>query len=286
MTAKNSALAVPQAFTSDDIVALLQQSGDLSTDTSNFRRMRLAGGILVTLDGQGETEEMFPPKMVKGVPQPAVTLRIVEPPAYYNAFWLGPEVDDKGKETGAVDPNRIGRPDLNKTFSRRWDDPERQAKDKNPSNDVYDELERVTGKRGGFKGDMVVQIVPEDGQLTGDEQLYHLTLSASACLDWRGTRANPGGGVVQEENFIVQLAKKAAAETDGDPQAAVLNAMTSLRLGGVVADAYILQASNKDNSQSWPVISFRPVHITAPQEQPALAASVDPQSTGDDDLPF
>jgi hypothetical protein len=281
----STALTAPTTMTPADIVALLQQSGDL-TESTSFRRMRLDGGVLVTLDGKGEVEEMFPPRMAKGVPQPAVTLRIVEPPAYYNAFWLGPELDEKGQPTGAVDPNRIGRPDLAKQFSKRWDDPARQAADKNPANDVYALIEEATGKRGGFKGDMVVQVVPEDGVLTGNEQPYQLTLSASACLDWRGTRNDPAGGVVQEKNFIVQLAEKAASETDEDPQKAVLDAMTALRLGGVVADAYILQASNNDNSRSWPVIAFKPVHIEVPAAAPAIAAPADPQSVGDDDLPF
>lgn len=281
------AVATPSVLTAAELTALLQQSGDLSLPGSDFRRMRLEGGVLVTLDAQGETEDMFPPKMVKGVPQPSVTVRIVEPPIYYNAFWLGPEVNDKGEATRAFDPNRIGRPELSKSFCKKYDDPARQAADNNPSNEVYDLVATATGQRGDFRADLKLQIVPESGELTGDEPIYTLTLSASAALDWRGTRKNPTGGVAQEKNFIVQLAEFAAAqaaEAGGDAMAqqkAVLDAMTSLRLGGVVADIYLLRVSNSDNSNTWTIPAFKPVHVEYATEAPALSDGADPASSDD-----
>lgn len=287
------AVAVPQTLSPAELAALLQQTGDLPQASSDFRRMRLDGGMLVTLDSQGEVEEMFPPKFVKGVPQPALTVRIVEPPVYFNAIWLGAETDERGQPTGAVDPNRIGRPDLNKMFSKRFDDPSKQAADRSPANDVYDDLVAVTGNRGGFKADLKVQVVPESGQMVGDEPVFTLTLSSSSALDWRGTRKNPTGGVVQEKNFIIQLAEfaaSAAAEAGGDAgaqQLAVTNAMTALRLGGVVADVYILQAQNEDGSRKWPVIAFKPVHVEPLEEAPALEAGGDePLAQDPDDIGF
>jgi hypothetical protein len=284
---------VPTSISADTIKELLQQSGMLSQATSNFRRMRLDGGMLVTLDAQGEVEDMFPPKIVKGEPQPSLTVRIVEPPVYYNAFWLGPEVDEKGRPTGAVDPNRIGHPELAKSFSKKYDDPAKQAEDKGQSNEFYDELEQVTGKRGAFRADVQLQIVPDSGELTGEEPIFTLSLSASAALDWRGTRRNPTGGVVQDENFIVQLANFAVTqviEAGGDDNAqktAVLNAMTALKLGGVVADIYLLRASNDDGSNTWTIPAFKPVHVEMPEAPaPALSATTDAATESPDDIGF
>jgi hypothetical protein len=294
---KNSALAIaPATLSTESLTALLQQSGDLSVSSGDsFRRMRLDGGMLVTLDGQGEVEEMFPPKVVKGVPQPALTVQIVSPPVYYNAFWLGPELDEKGQPTGAVDANRINRPDLNKNFSKRYDDPAEQAKDNNPANDVYDDIERATGKRGAFKADIRVRIV-ENNELSEDAPIYSLSLSASSALDWRGTRKNPTGGVGQEKNFIIQLAEFAAqlAADNGADEAgqekAVLDAMFALRMGGVIADIYLNKASNNDNSRVWTVVCFKPVQITEITAPTAITegstVAEAEASLSDDDLPF
>lgn len=282
----NAVATVPEAITSDALTALLQQSGMLSVSSSDFRRMKLDGGVLVTLDAQGDTEDMFPPKVTKGVAQPSVTVRIVEPPRYYNAFWLGSEKDDKGNPTRAFDPGRLGRGDLNKSFSKKYDDAADQQADKNPANELYDQIEAMTGKRGDFRADLKVQVLPEDGEFKGDEQVYTLTLSASSALDWRGTRRNPTGGTVQEENFIFQLAKMAAGkaiENGTDQSKEVLAAMEALRLGGVVADIYLLRDSNEDGSRNWTVIAFKPVHYEVPEAAPALTEGT---SLPEDEVPF
>lgn len=290
MTKNTVQVAQPAQISPADLTALLQQTGMLTTQSEGFHRMRLDGGMLVTIGQNGEVEEMFPPKVNKGVPLPSLTVQIVEPPVYYNAFWLGPEVDDQGRATGGTDPNRIGRPDLNKTFSKKYDDPAEQAKDKNPANEVYDQLVAVTGNRGAFKADIKLRIVPESGELTGDEPVYTLSLSSTAALDFRGTQRDPMGGIVQEKNFIVQLAEFALAkviEEGGDENAqkqAVLNAMIAFRLGGVIADVYLYRTSNSDNSRTWTVPAFKPVHIEFPEGAPTALAS-GPEATGDD-IPF
>lgn len=289
---KSNAVVVPQTtLSSAELMAALRQSGMVSEQTSTFRRMKLDGGMLVALDAQGEVEEMFPPKIVKGEPQPSVILRIVEPPVYYNAIWLGPEFDDKGNPTKAFDPNKIGRPDLNKTFAKKYDDAGRQAADKSPGNEAYDQIVAASGNRGEFRGDLQVQIVPESGEMTGEETIYTLSLSASACLDWRGTRRDPEGGVVQDKNFIVQLGELAveqaiaAGVTDtGGLQMAVLNAMTALRLGGVVAEVYLLRATSEDGNRTWTIPAFKPVHIESVDAPAALAdpTTVGPEQNSED----
>lgn len=290
--ASTGVMVQPTAISSADITALLQQSGMLSQASTGYRRMRLTGGILYTLDAQGEVEDMFPPKMEKGVTKPSLTVRIVEPPIYYNSFWFDRETDDKGRVQGkgVVDPNRIGRPDLMKNFSKKYDDPEKQATLANSDADkVFDQIAEATGKRGDFKADVQVQIVPESGEMTGEETIYTLTLSGTAALDWRGTRKNPTGGVAQEKNFIVQLAELAVSEAvaagaDANGQGkAVLDAMTSLRLGGVVAEIYLISVTSDDGSMTWTIPAFKPVHIEpATGDAPALTATTGGDIASDD----
>lgn len=277
---------VPATLDSDALVALLGEAGMINKSSGgNFRRMSLRGSILVTDPGQPEEEQWPPAKH-----GPAMTVRIVKPPIYYNSFFL--DVEEKNK---AINPNRIGRPDLNGKFVKKYDDPAEQAADEWSNVEVYDDLMRATGQRGTFRADIQLQIIPESGQLTGEEPIYTLSLATSSALDWRGTRRNQTGGVVQEKNFILQLAELAQSQaieagktSEEDLTMAVLNAMTALRLGGVVAEVYPIQThQEKDPSISWTVVAFKPVYIEDVSATPALAAGEsDDLTTNSDDLPF
>ena len=278
-----STAVVPATLSNEELMALLGQAGMTAKGgDSNFRRMSLKGGILITDPGQPD-EESWPPTK-RG---PTMTVRIVKPPIYYNSFYL-----DEKEENGSIDARRIGRPDLNGKFVKKYDDPAEQAADGFSNVEVYEDLTTATGSRGSFKGDIQLQIVPESGELTGEEPVYTLSLSTTGALDFRGTSKNPAGGVAQEKNFIVQLAELAAnkaAEDGVDPSKAVLDAMTSLRLGGVVAEIYLRQTSNKDGSQTWTVPCFVPVHIEPVSALPELESGN--TETGDDsgtsdDIPF
>jgi hypothetical protein len=266
---------VPQALGHDDLMALLGQTGAVAQAQGDFHRMSLKAGVLETDDG-----EMFAPKKNA----PSLTVRIVKPPVYYNAFFLS-----ETEENGAIDARRINRGDLNGRFVRKYDDPAEQAADTNPANDAYDAIASETGQRGSFKADVQVQIVPEDGQMTGEETIYTLTLSTTSVFEWRGSSREPSAGSVSEENFIVKLAKFAVASAiengadEGAQKTAVLNAMTALRLGNVLADIYLLRASDDKNTRTWWVISFVPVHVEPATEQPALASG-EPETDGD--VPF
>lgn len=285
----STALVAP-TLDHDELMALLGQSGMTPTGGGQFHRMSLISGSLVTDPGTSD-EETWPPTR-KG---PTMVVRIVKPPVFYNAIWLGPEVNDDGTpNNGAVDPARINRTDLNKRFVKKYDDPAEQAADEYSYLEAYEAAMAVTGKRGSFKADLQVQIVPESGEMTGDETVYNLTLSTTSAMDWRGTSKNPGAGVVQEKNFIVQLAEFAIENApEGSSKAelaqAVLNAMTALRLGGVVAEVYIITARSDDGSRNWPVIAFKPVHIETTVEQTALPAgdaTADDLTVNSDDIPF
>lgn len=273
---------VPASLDHDELMTMLGQTGMLPKPSeSSIRRMSLISGSLVTDPGQPD-EESWPPTK-RG---PTMTVRIVKPPVYYSAFWLA--ADEKNR---AVDPRRIGRPDLEKKFVKKYDDADEQAADEWANVDVYDDLCRLTGNRGQFKADIQVQIVPDSGILTGEEPVYTLSMSTTSALDWRGTSKNPSGGVVQEKNFVVQLAELAIAQAieagggKDEQKMAVVNAMTALRLGGVVADVYLVPTkSETDPLINWTVIAFKPVHIELGTEQPALESG-DP-SVDSDDLPF
>jgi hypothetical protein len=268
---------VPAALSHEDLMALLGQSGEVAQSTSEWHRMSLQGGILRTDDG-----EIFPPRK-NG---PAVTLRIVKPPVYYSAFFLSEK-----PENGSIDAAIIGRADLNGRFSRKYDDPAEQAADTSPANEAFEAIAQASGQRGSFKADVQVQIVPEDGKMTGEELVYTLSLSTTSVFEWRGSSRDPQAGSVSETNFIVKLAIKAAQdaqEAGADETAqktAVLNAMTSLRLGGVIADVYLLQAQTEDKSRTWTVIAWDPIHIEPPDGgAPALGSGAATADTGD--VPF
>lgn len=288
------AVATPTVLTPEELTQLLLANGSLAQPTSDFRRMRLDNGSLITLAPSGDTESVFPPRSTRaGVPEPSLTVQIVDPPRPYMAHFLGPEVNERGEPTRAFDPTKIGRPDLMRSFTRRWDNADDQAADRNPANEVYDQVTALVGNRGSWKGDMKLRIAPEDGIFTGEEPVFTLSLSASSMLDWRGTSRDPMAGTVQELNFLVQLAQFAAAQAaeqgaDADGQRlAALNAQQALRLGGVVADIYLLRDKN-DKGISWTVIAFKPVHVELPDANAALPEPtpepVDPAS--DEDLPF
>jgi hypothetical protein len=285
MATPTKALAVAQSLSQSELMDLLGQTGMLSSGGDGFHRMSLKSGSLVTDPGQ-PNEETWPPTK-RG---PVMTVRIVKPPIYYNAFFL-----DINEKNGAIDPRRINREDLDKKFVKKYDDANEQANDQWSNVEVYDQLVEATGGRGSFKADIQLQIVPEDGQMTGDEKVYSLSLSTTSALDWRGSSKNPQGGVVQEKNFIVQLAELAQAEFieaggKGSPAQAVLDAMTSLRLGGVVAEVYLIQTSNPQRpAESWTVVAFKPVHIE-PLDQLQALESGDPVAAGpetdSDAIPF
>jgi hypothetical protein len=277
---------VPASLDHDELMAMLGQAGMLSAPSaSNFHRMALVSGSLVTDQGTPQ-EESWPPTK-RG---PTMVVRIVKPPVYYNTFFMS--ADEKNK---SVDARRIGRPELNGKFAKKYDDPAEQAADEYANLDAYEALAKFTGNRGSFKADVQLQIIPESGTLTGEEPVYTLSLSTTSALDWRGSTKNPSGGVVQDKNFIVQLAELAIEQATANGaskeelQNAVLNAMTALRLGGVVAEVYLVQTqSETDSSIRWTVVAFKPVHIELGEEQPALTAGESTETPVDDldDLPF
>ncbi len=263
---------VPSTLSTEDLLALLGQTGAIAQPGGDFHRMTLRGGILETDDG-----EMFPPKK-EG---PSLLVRIVKPPVYYNAFFLSTEGD------GSFDATKLGRGDMNGRFCRKYDDPNEQLADTNEANQLYDQIAEITNQRGQFKADLQVQIVPDDGQLTGEETVYTLSISTTSVFEWRGSSRNPSEGYNTDKNFIVKLAELAvknaveAGLDEGGQKKTILDAMTSLRLGGVVAEVYLPRTENEKKTQTWTLVSFVPIHI-APLDGDAPAL----ESGTNADVPF
>lgn len=260
-TPKTNAL-VAATLSPTDLTSLLQDSGMLSRG-SEFHRMSLEGGKLVAGDDIYVFNERKPET-------PAATVRIVKPPFYYNALW----VDD-------AMAHEVNRPDLSSRFVKKFDNPNDDSFNSHDP-ETYDVLTKTLGVRGAFKGDILLQIVPPSGEMTGEEPIYTLTLPTTSVFEWRGSTRNPNGGSVSEFNFIYKLADfamKQAADTGEDEtgqRSAVSAALTALRLGGVVADIRLWTMKNDDGSRSWTVISFDPVHVEpADDSTPALTDGTD-----------
>ncbi len=289
--AKANTAVVPAQMSHANLMELLGQTGSVASEGEAFHRMSLEAGTIVIDKGTDNEETFYPQKN-----GPVLTVRIVEPPEYYYAIFLS-----ESETNGALNAARIGRADLNGGFSRKYDDPATQQERMNPRNEAFEDLRaamsNVIDPRSGraikpaFKADLKVQIVPEDGNLTGQETTYTLTLSATSVFEWRGTSRDRGAGFVSETNFMVKLGQfavaKAAEEGAGEDEqgTAVIDALTSLRLGGVIADLYILKAQNQEKTNSWNIVSFTPVHIEPPVETPLVGAG-DSSDPTDENLGF
>ena len=190
-------------------------------------------------------------------------MRIVRPPEEYWAIW----VDDEAAAS-------VGQPDIAGTFSKKYLQADAQHRVW-PSDEAFEQL-KAAGNKASWKGDMLVQVIPESGTLIGDETVYLLTLSTTSLIDFKGTSRTPSGGSVSTENFITKLSKF-AQQQEGvtDPSVAVIDALTSLTLGGVAAEVRILRAENKELGRTWPVIVFDPIHVEKMEPGDLLTAGDD-----------
>lgn len=259
----SKALTVATTLSSDDLTALLQQSGWAEKPSGEaLPRIKLDGNMLTTPDGEMFVYNPKKPEV------PAMTIRIVRPPEEYFAIWIDSEAS-----------RAIGQPELENTFSKKFldSDPTRRTW---PSDEAFERL-KDAGFKSSWKGDMLVQIVPDSGTLTGEEQTYILTLSTTSLIEFKGTSKSPEAGSVSDTNFVRRLSLFALEEATDNPKKAVLDALTSLTLGGVVAEARLIRAENKDLGRTWTVIQFAPIHIEPMQQgDRVLSAGDDPDEIG------
>jgi hypothetical protein len=254
MAKPTTAVAVPsKTLSSDELTALLQQSGWAEKYSGEqVQRLKLDGNMLVTPDG-----EMFLYNP-KAPTVPAMTVRIVAPPEEYWSVFLSEE-----------NARLMGRSDIGGQFSKKYVTPDANRKVW-PSDEAYNailaaDLFDQYGKplKASWKADLQLQIIPDDGQLKGDEPIYTLTLSTTSLIEFKGTSKSPEAGSVSPKNFIRKLSEFAMenAPEGTDPGKAVIDALTSLSMGGVAAEVRILRAENKEKGMTWSVVSFDPIHI-------------------------
>lgn len=238
-----TSVATTTDLTPEELTALLQSTGWAEKASGeSLARMKLDGNMLTTPDGGMYVYNPNKPTV------PAMTVRIVRPPEEYWAIWIDAEA-----------AAAIQQPSLKDTFSKNYvhPDPTRRTW---PSDEVFNQL-KEHGFKASWKADIFVQVVPDDGQMVGDEPVYILTLSTTSLIEFKGTSRAPSEGSVTDENFITKLSKFAMENNPGTGKTAVLDALTSLTLGGVVAEVRILRAENKELNRVWSVVSFSPVHI-------------------------
>ena len=264
--AKQTAVTVAKTLSKEELTSLLQREGWAEKASGDsYPRMKLDGAMLTTPEGGMYVYNPSKPQV------PALTVRIVRPPEEYWAIWID----------GSV-ARGFNRPDLEGTFSKKYihPDPDRKVW---PSDEVYEELraadlvdDRGNPVKSAWKGDILLQIIPDEGMLTGEETVYLLTLSTTSLIDFKGTSRAPSEGSVSEDNFITKLSNFAQSQEGvTDPARAVLDALTSLTLGGVAAEVRILRAENKERGQSWSVVVFDPIHVEPMDAPPALGDGED-----------
>jgi hypothetical protein len=248
-----SSVQVATRMSPEELTQLLQRNGWAEKGSSDsMPRIKLDANMLTTPEGGMYVYNPAKPNV------PAMVVRIVSPPEEYYAIWI---------DTGVA--QSIGRTDLEGTFSKQYinPDPDRRVW---PSDEAWDDLRRA-GHKGSWKGDILLQIIPEDGALKGDEPVYVLTLPTTSLIEFKGSSRAPLEGSVSDENFITKLSGFAQEHATGDPSQAVMDALESLTLGGVAAEVRLLRAENKELGRTWSVVVFDPIHVEDMTNQtPAL----------------
>jgi hypothetical protein len=258
----STAVVKAEQFTSDDLTKFLQQSGWAEKSSGDAPlRMKLDGNMLVTPDGEMFVYNPTKPKI------PALTARIVKPPEEYWAIWIDADA-----------ARLIGQPELQDSFSKKYvhPDPDRRTWD---SDAAFDQLKNA-GVKASWKADILLQVMPETGNLTGDEPVYTLTLSTTSLIEFKGASREPDKGAVSEKNFIRKLCEFSIEADPKNGKQAVTAALLSLTLGGVVAEIRLLRAENKELGRSWTVISFDPIYIEQMFEGEMLLSGSDDAEAG------
>jgi hypothetical protein len=259
-----------QELSPAELTAFLQKAGYASAPSGDrIPRMSLTNGRLVTDDGEMFVYNPSKPRI------PALVARIVKPLEEYWAIYLS--------DTNA---GLIGRPELGNSFSKKYITPD-DSRRLWESDLAFDDIKSYPGLVDNFgkplkpswKGDLLLQIVPESGKLTGEEPIYVLTLSTTSVIEFKGASKAPEKGVVSDFNFIQKLCQYAMdACTDRSKEAlqkAITGALTSYTMGGVVAEVRILPAENKDMGTTWSIVSFDPIHVEPFFENDLLADGTD-----------
>jgi len=281
----NTTTAVALPMLTDDEITRALRAGGVIEQASQTNRIKVDGAMFIA------GEDMFPYNAAK--PEPAFFARLVGPLRQYQGFYFD---EDNARYAN--------RPDIQDKFCKSYSDiPEQARKVAEDGTNCRDcpvnpfVSDPPFGKKCSWRGELELQIIPESGQLTGDEPVWLLDFSTTSVIEFVGTKKAPTAGHVSPYNFMHNLAKLAAtqaAQSGDDPGTAVLRAIDSYNRGGVVGGFRLLGASSTDGSMKWRVISVEPIQIIdldPEPEAPALEAgqASDAYEAGDPgnaDLPF
>lgn len=263
MPPTSKALAAPK-LSAAEITNILQKAGAIDDNSSTFNRMKVDASMFIA----GDDMYAYNPK----TDEPAFIARLIAAPAQYQSLWWNIDMaefggrtedipDTSNPDSGFMCRSWYDKPEQNRKFS------ENGASCDNCAFGPFVDIPTGFKNRCSWKGDVQLQVIPESGQLTGDETIWTLTLSTTSMVEFRGTRKERVKGSATDFNFMHRLAMLAvekAPEWGIEPDAAVLLALTSLASGGVAAEARIYRQTSSNKAFSWSIVSFNPIHIEPP----------------------
>jgi hypothetical protein len=260
-----------EALSPEDIAAILADAGAIDEEGETFYRLKVDGSNFVGNDDIW----MSNPKTGEA----AFTARILANPVQFQAMWFQAAKD--GQPSDAVTYNR---PDMEGGgYCKSYYDNPAEAREVGTygascRSCMVNPFQQTYRPKCGWKGDLQLQIIPEDGVMKGDEVVQTLTFSTTGMIQWRGTKKSPSGGSVEGTNnfqfLLAQLALAKAPEWGLTAKEAITAALTSLVGGGVAAEFRIHRVTNEEAGNTWSVPAATPVHIEllTPESTPKVEA--------------
>lgn len=248
----NSAVTVG-TVTQDDLTEMLRDAGLIDQASEKRNRLKLDGSTIWADD------ESYVYNIKKG--DAAFSIQIIAPPEEYQSKFFD-------ADTAAL----ANRPEIEGRFCKSFygvEGQDRRFSETGASCDAcaWSPWVKQTpdgGSKCGWRGDLLVKILPDEGDMTGDEQEWTLTLPMTSMIEYRGTRREPAKGSVSDLNFmfkLTMLAKSMASEWGVDERTAVVIGLTAYQAGGVVAEVRLPRGQNAKGDRSWTVISLTPTYI-------------------------
>lgn len=277
----------PKALSPAEITALLRNAGAIEADDgSSGNYIKIEGTTFYLGD------DMYVSNPKTGAP--AFLAQIAGPLKQLQSRWWTP-----------AEAEAVGRPNIADHMCRSWfDEPDQNreyAEDgtscrKCPVNPFVNKLNvpdwAEDKKKCQQRGELDLRVFdPETGKVAS-EDIYTLRMSFTSLVEWHGLKESPEKGHVGPYNFmhlLANLAAQNAAAAKEDPSLHILRAMTSLRLGGVIAEVRAVPKQSQDKSRNYYVTQLTPVQIHDVQEPSALPSGDDSDAgdnAEDGALPF
>ena len=280
MTDTDAVVAVSAPLTPEEITAVLAARGAVDEADSGHIRMKVKGNNFITDD------DIWMTNIKTGAP--AFTARLLAPPVQYQGFYFD-----------AATAEKAGRPEMTKKFCKSHYDNPSEARETGtngaPCRPCIVNPFGSSSPKCSWRGDLAFQMIPDEGEMTGDEPIFSLTLSLTGMIEWKGTRKAQNEGSVSKKNFMYKLAELSllsAEEWGISQEQAIVTGLTALNEGLVAAEFRSLDAHNEERGMSWNVVSLTPIHVQPPDtgteqiESGTSEAEAETKPEDFDDLPF